>query len=310
MQSLRISTLEYYDDRAVSVLLASVLVAIGLPRARLGADLPVGRGRARGGRSSRACSSTCRWSARVLQALSTRALRVRRPTRRSSNFLDGPRTVDAAIDITRQRARRVRVGARAAGRARRSRWRSCSSRSTRCGSGCSRASWACSGSSPASLQILPFGGPLPVVQCFWLLMLGAPVLGPLAGRRRRPRGGRATPSRGRRRREIREQRAKAAAERRGETYEPPPAAGGARAGHRRPVAVAPRRASASASGAMPRLSYARTGSSSSSSPSPSPSGAWSASSSASGARRGAPVEQRDERHRRERERHADARQAA
>ena len=33
-----------------------------------------------------------------------------------------------------------------------------------------------------ALQILPFGGPLPVVQCFWLIMLAAAVLRPLAGR--------------------------------------------------------------------------------------------------------------------------------
>ena len=51
-----------------------------------------------------------------------------------------------------------------------------------------------------ALIVIPFGGPLPVVQCFWLHHAQPALLRPCAGRDRRPRGAPATPSRGRRRR--------------------------------------------------------------------------------------------------------------
>ena len=103
-----------------------------------------------------------------------------------------------------------------------------------------------------ALQILPFGGPLPVVQSFWLLMLSLLFSGRWTGGTPPAwRTGNAEPWPSGA--AVREQRRRAAAERRGETYEPPeepepepeqepePVAGAAR---RR----APPRASASASG--------------------------------------------------------------
>jgi hypothetical protein len=70
------------------------------------------------------------------------------------------------------------------------------------------------------LQILPFGGPLPVVQCFWLLMLGVLFLGRWPGGEPPAwRTGDAEPWPTSA--EVREQKARAAAERRGETWDPP-----------------------------------------------------------------------------------------
>ena len=69
------------------------------------------------------------------------------------------------------------------------------------------------------LQVLPFGGPLPVVQCFWLLMLAVLFSGRWPGGAPPAwRTGNAEPWPSSA--EIREQRAKAAAERRGEPVEP------------------------------------------------------------------------------------------
>jgi hypothetical protein len=70
------------------------------------------------------------------------------------------------------------------------------------------------------LQILPFGGPLPVVQCFWLVMLAVLFSGRWPGGRPPAwQSGNAEPWPSSA--EIRERRARAAAERRGEPYEPP-----------------------------------------------------------------------------------------
>jgi hypothetical protein len=71
-----------------------------------------------------------------------------------------------------------------------------------------------------ALQILPFSGPLPVVQSFWLLMLSLLFSGRWAGGvppAWRTGNAEPWPSGA----EVREQRRRAAAERRGETYEPP-----------------------------------------------------------------------------------------
>jgi len=83
-----------------------------------------------------------------------------------------------------------------------------------------------------ALMILPFAGPLPVVQCFWLVMLGLLILG------RWPNGpppawrtGNAEPWPSSA--QVREQRGRIAAERRGE---PPPAAEPA---ERQPVGAGP-----------------------------------------------------------------------
>jgi hypothetical protein len=71
-----------------------------------------------------------------------------------------------------------------------------------------------------ALLVLPFGGPLPVVQCFWLLLLSAlffhraPGGVPPAWRTGDPEP---WPSSA----QVREQKQRAAAERRGETWDPP-----------------------------------------------------------------------------------------
>jgi hypothetical protein len=71
-----------------------------------------------------------------------------------------------------------------------------------------------------ALQILPFAGPLPVVQSFWLLMLALLFSGRWSGGTPPAwRTGNAEPWPSSA--EIREQRRKAAAEARGETYQPP-----------------------------------------------------------------------------------------
>jgi hypothetical protein len=69
------------------------------------------------------------------------------------------------------------------------------------------------------LQILPIGGPLPIVQCFWLLMLSALILGHWPGGRPPAwQTGNAEPWPSGA--DMREQRKRAAAEARGEVYEP------------------------------------------------------------------------------------------
>jgi hypothetical protein len=70
-----------------------------------------------------------------------------------------------------------------------------------------------------ALQILPFAGPLPVVQSFWLLMLALLFSGRWRGMPPAWSTGNAEPWPSAA--EVREQRRKAAAEARGETYEPP-----------------------------------------------------------------------------------------
>ena len=69
-----------------------------------------------------------------------------------------------------------------------------------------------------ALQILPFGGPLPVVQCFWLIMLGccSSAAGPTARRRACDRHPRALAEPG----PVREQRRRASAAGRAERRAP------------------------------------------------------------------------------------------
>jgi hypothetical protein len=74
-----------------------------------------------------------------------------------------------------------------------------------------------------ALLVIPFGGPLPVVQCFWLLMLSALFFGRAPGGvppAWRTGDAEPWPTSA----QVREQRQRAAAERRGETWDPPAAA--------------------------------------------------------------------------------------
>ena len=81
-----------------------------------------------------------------------------------------------------------------------------------------------------ALQILPLGGPLPVVQCFWLLMLEHPVPRPLAERHAAGVADRRRASRGRARREHAPARGSAPRpSARGEAAEPEPEPVGAAA---------------------------------------------------------------------------------
>ena len=82
-----------------------------------------------------------------------------------------------------------------------------------------------------ALQILPLAGPLPVVQCFWLLLLGLLFRGRWPGGQPPAwRTGNAEPWPSSA--EMREQRQRAAAARRGEVVEPPEPEPGRRRGRR------------------------------------------------------------------------------
>jgi hypothetical protein len=217
MQSLRISTLEYYDERATGVLLSSVLVAIGY--IALGWALTYLAVAVRSRRPEfPKLIVYLPLVAGSLQGLST-VLAAFGTNTASGNFLDGPRTVDAAADIT---ANGVTVFASllglpgALGLALALVFVALNAMRV----GLLTRFMGVLGIITGVLQILPFGGPLPVVQCFWLVMLGVLFSG------RRPGGsppawrtGNAEPWPSSA--AIREQRARAAAERRGEVYEPP-----------------------------------------------------------------------------------------
>ena len=189
-------TFEFYDDRAFAVVASSIVVAIGYLAlgwaltylaSAVRARRPALPQRSSGFRSS---AGRCRRSRRSSP----------RSGRRSSinDFLNGDRTVDAAAEIGSSgiglfaqllglpgalalalavvfvslNAMRVGLLTRFMG---------------------------VLGIITGVLQILPFGGPLPVVQCFWMLMLAILFLGRWPNGSR-PRGGPARPSRGRPRR--------------------------------------------------------------------------------------------------------------
>jgi hypothetical protein len=217
MQSLRISTLEYYDERATGVLLSSVLVAIGY--IALGWALTYLAVAVRSRRPEfpklivylPLVAGTLQGLSTVLAAFGTNTA--------IGNFLDGPRTVDAAADIT---ANGVTVFASlvglpgALGLALALVFVALNAMRV----GLLTRFMGVLGIITGVLQILPFGGPLPVVQCFWLVMLGVLFSGRWPGGSPPAwRTGNAEPWPSSA--AIREQRARAAAERRGEVYEPP-----------------------------------------------------------------------------------------
>jgi hypothetical protein len=222
MQSARVATLEYYDDRAVSVLLSSVLVGIGYLALGWALTYLAFAIRARRPEFPRVLLYLPLIGG-VLQALST-ILAAFGTNTAINNFLDGPRTVDAAIDIT---ASGLTVFASVLGlpgalalalaivfvalNAMRT--------------GLLTRFMGVLGIITGVLQILPFGGPLPVVQCFWLVMLAVLFAGYWPGGAPPAwRTGNAEPWPSSA--EIRQQRARAAAERRGETLEPEPVPAG------------------------------------------------------------------------------------
>ncbi len=222
MQSARVPTLEYYDDRAASVLLSSVLVGIGYLALGWALTYLAFAVRARRPAFPRVVLYLPLVGG-VLQALST-ILAAFGTNAAISNFLDGPRTVDAAIDIT---ASGLTVFASVLGlpgalaMALAIVFVALNAMRT----GLLTRFMGVLGIIAGVLQILPFGGPLPVVQCFWLVMLAVLFAGFWPGGAPpawRTGDAEPWPSSA----EIRQQRAQAAAERRGETLEPEPVPAG------------------------------------------------------------------------------------
>jgi len=226
LESLRVQTFEFYDDQAIVVLLSSLVVAAGYLALGWALTYLAVATRARRPEFPK-LFLYLPLVAGGLQALST-VLSSLATNTAIGDFLDGERTVDAARDIGTtgvgvfasllglpgalglalclvlvcMNAMRVGLLTRFMG---------------------------VLGIITGALQILPFGGPLPVVQCFWLVMLSVLFLG------RWPNGtppawrtGEAQPWPSSA--EIRAARQRAAAERRGETFtepEPEPVGAGA-----------------------------------------------------------------------------------
>jgi hypothetical protein len=216
-ESLRVDTFTFYDDHATSVLAASVLVGIGYVALGWALTYLAFATRARRPQFP-AVVVYLPLIAGVLQALAT-VLSAYGTNSAISDFLGGDRTVDDAIDVGTSglsvfasllglpgalglafalvlislNAMRVGLLTRFMG---------------------------VLGMITGALQILPFGGPLPVVQCFWLLLLGLLFLGRYPGGAPPAwRTGNAEPWPSGA--QVRERRARAAAEARGEVYEPP-----------------------------------------------------------------------------------------
>jgi len=217
LESLRITTFEFYSDKAAAVIASSVVVGLGY--IALGWALTYLAVAIRARRPAfPKLLLYLPLIAGALQGIST-MLAAFGTNFAINTFLDGERTVDAADDIATSgltlfaqllglpgalglalavvfvslNAMRVGLLTRFMG---------------------------VLGIITGVLQILPFGGPLPVVQCFWLLMLGILFLGRSPGGQPPAwRTGDAEPWPTSA--EVREQKARAAAERRGETWDPP-----------------------------------------------------------------------------------------
>jgi len=217
LESLKLRTFEFYDDHATSVLLSSILVAIGY--FALGWALAYLAVATRARRPSfRSWLVYLPLVAATIQALAT-VLSSFATNRAISDFLDGPRTVEAAEEVGTGglavfasllglpgalglALALVMISLNAMG------------------VGLLTRFMGVLGIITGALIFLPFGGPLPVVQCFWLLMLALLFSGRWPGGQPRAwRTGDAEPWPTAA--QVREQRQRAAAERRGETYEPP-----------------------------------------------------------------------------------------
>jgi hypothetical protein len=216
MESLKVDAYQVFDDNAVGVLASSVLVAIGYLALGWTLTYLAVAARARRPEFPRLLVYVP-LIAGILQALAT-VLSAFATNSAISDFLGGSRTVDAAEEVTTTglgvfaqllglpgalglalaivmislNAMRVGLLTRFMG---------------------------VLGIITGALQILPFGGPLPIVQSFWLVMLSVLFSGRwIGGQPPAWRTGRAEPWPSGA--EVREQRKRAAAERRGEVYEP------------------------------------------------------------------------------------------
>jgi hypothetical protein len=218
LPSLRIPALEFYDDRATTVLLSSTITGIGYVALGWALTYLAVAVRARRREFPRFLVYVPLIGG-VLQGLTTVVAAFGTDVA-IRDFLDGPRTVDAANDISASgltvfatilglpgalllSLALVLIGLNAMR------------------TGLLTRFMGVLGIITGVLQILPFGGPLPVVQCFWLLMLAVLFAGQWPGGLPPAwRTGKAEPWPSSA--EIREQRAKAAAARRGEKPEPEP----------------------------------------------------------------------------------------
>jgi hypothetical protein len=215
-ESLRIDTFQFYDDHAATVLASSVITGVGYLALGWALTYLAFATRARRPAFSKLLVYLPLPVA-ILQALATILSAVATNTA-IGDFLAGPRTVDEALDVSTSglgvfasllglpgalglalalvliclNAMRVGLLTRFMG---------------------------VLGIITGALQILPLGGPLPVVQTFWLLMLGVLFLGRWPGGRPPAwQSGEAEPWPSSA--ELRERRRRAAAEARGETVEP------------------------------------------------------------------------------------------
>jgi hypothetical protein len=218
LPSLRIPTLEFYDERATSVLLSSVVTALGYLALGWALTYLAVAVRARRAEFPRPVVYLPLIGG-VLQALTT-VVAAFGTDAAISSFLDGSRTVDAASDIT---ATGLTVFATILGLpgalclALGLVFVSLNAMRT----GLLTRFMGVLGIIAGVLQILPFGGPLPVVQCFWLLMLAVLFANQWPGGVPPAwRSGKAEPWPSSA--EVRKQRAQAAAARRGAAPEPAP----------------------------------------------------------------------------------------
>jgi len=220
LESLRVNTFEVYDDQSLNALLASIVVALGFVALGWALTYLAVATRARRSEFPKLLVYVP-LVAGVVQALATITSTLA-TNLAISDFLAGSRTVDAAADVTGSglgvfasllglpgalgialalvlislNAMRVGLLTRFMG---------------------------VLGMITGALQVLPFGGPLPVVQTFWLLMLSLLILGRWPnGQPPAWRTGNAEPWPASARQR---QRAQAAAARRGEVEPEPVSAG-------------------------------------------------------------------------------------
>lgn len=217
LESLKVRTFEYYDDHAISALLSSLLVAIGY--IALGWALTYLAVATRARRPSfRSWLVYLPLIAATIQALAT-VLSSFATNLAVGDFLDGPRTVDAARDVG---TGGLNVFASllglpgALGLALALIMISLNAM----GVGLLTRFVGVLGIITGVLVFLPIGGPLPVVQSFWLIVLALLYIGRLPnGQPPAWRTGNAEPWPSSA--QVREQRQRAAAERRGEVHEEP-----------------------------------------------------------------------------------------
>ena len=216
LESLRVQTFEFYDEQKIAVLASSVVVAVGYLALAWALTYLAVATRARRPGFPRAIVYLP-LIAGGLQALST-VLSSLATNAAISDFLAGDRSVDAAQDIgtTGFAVFATLLGLPGALGLALCLVLICLNAMK---VGLLTRFMGVLGIITGALQVLPFGGPLPVVQCFWLVMLGILFLG------RWPNGtppawrtgdAQPWPSSA----EIRAARQRAAAQRRGEVVEP------------------------------------------------------------------------------------------